>query len=84
MNKKQLIAEIAQASGITHRDAEKMLNTTFDVITGELMAGNDVKLSGFGKFYVKTIPSRKGVCPIGNIPYESEEKKKFAFKGSTI
>ena len=84
MNKAQLIAEIAEAAGITKNDAAKMLNTTFDIIIGELVAGNEVKLTGFGKFYVKTIPARKGVCAIGNIPYESPEKKKYAFKGAVI
>ena len=85
MNKAQLIAEIAEAAGITKNDAAKMLNTTFDIIVGELVAGNEVKLSGFGKFYLKTIPARKGLCAMhGNKPYESEEKKKYAFKGSTI
>ena len=54
MNKAQLIAEIAEAAGITKNDAAKMLNTTFDIIIGELVAGNEVKLSGFGKFYLKT------------------------------
>ena len=85
MNKAQLIAEIAEAAGITNSDAKKMLNTTFDIIIGELVAGNEVKLSGFGKFYLKTIPARKGVCTMqGNIPYESPEKKKYAFKGAVI
>ena len=84
MNKAQLIAEIAEAAGITNNDAKKMLNTTFDIIVGEMIAGNEVKLTGFGKFYVKTIPARKGVCAIGNIPYESPEKKKYAFKGAVI
>ena len=85
MNKKQLITEIAQVSGVSLKDAEKMLNTTFDIIIGEMIAGNEVKLTGFGKFYVKTIPARKGVCAMqGNIPYESPEKKKYAFKGAVI
>ena len=84
MNKKQLITEIAQVSGVSLKDAEKMLNTTFDIIVGEMIAGNEVKLTGFGKFYVKTIPARKGVCAIGNVPYESPEKKKYAFKGAVI
>ena len=85
MNKAQLIAEIAEATGVTNSDAKKLLNTTFDIIMGELEAGNEVTLSGFGKFYLKTIPARKGLCAMhGNKPYESEEKKKYAFKGSTI
>lgn len=85
MNKKQLITEIAQVSGVSLKDAEKMLNTTFDIIIGEMIAGNEVKLTGFGKFYVKTIPARKGVCAMqGNIPYECPEKKKYAFKGAVI
>ena len=85
MNKAQLIAEIAEAAGITKNDAKKMLNITLDLIIREIISGNELKFPGFGKFYLKTIPARKGVCAMqGNIPYESPEKKKYAFKGSTI
>ncbi|NCD17765.1 MAG: DNA-binding protein [Actinobacteria bacterium] len=84
MTKAQLIAEIAEAAGITIKDAKKIFNITLDIIIREIISGNEVKFPGFGKFYRKTIPARKGVCAIGNIPYESSEKKKYAFKGSTI
>ena len=60
MNKAQLIAEIAEAAGITNNDAKKMLNTTLDILVREIAAGNEVRLTGFGKFYLKTIPARKG------------------------
>ena len=84
MNKKQLIAKIAEEADITKDCAKMLLSITLDLIIREIVAGNEVKLPRFGKFYVKTIPARKGVCAIGNVPYESPEKKKYAFKGSTI
>lgn len=85
MNKKQLIAKIAEEADITKDCAKMLLCITLDLIIREIVAGNEVKLTGFGKFYLKTIPARKGVCAMqGNIPYESPEKKKYAFKGSTI
>ena len=85
MNKKQLVAKIAEDADITKDYAKYLLNLTLGIIIREITAGNEVKLPRFGKFYAKTIPARKGVCAMqGNIPYESPEKKKYAFKGSTI
>ena len=52
MNKNDLVAEIAQETGISKTDATKLIDCTLDRITSTLQSGQEVRLSGFGKFFV--------------------------------
>ena len=63
MNKAELIAAVAEKSGISKKDAEKAVTSTFDAITEELVAGGKVALVGFGSFDVKTRAERVGRNP---------------------
>jgi hypothetical protein len=53
MNKSELIGIVAEKSGITKKDAERVVNATLDTIAAELKKGEKVQLSGFGIFEVK-------------------------------
>ena len=48
MNKTELIAEVAKKCGISKKDAEKAVTTTFDTIADALSQGDKVQLVGFG------------------------------------
>ena len=50
MNKTELIAAIAEKSGIAKKDAEKALAAFTSVVTDELKKGGKVQLVGFGTF----------------------------------
>ena len=50
MNKTELIAAAAERSGLTKKDAEKVLNAAIDAITAALVEGDKVQVSGFGIF----------------------------------
>jgi DNA-binding protein HU-beta len=63
MNKTELIAAAAQQSGITKKDAERVINAAIDTITAALMKGEKVQLSGFGIFEVKEREARVGRNP---------------------
>ena len=63
MNKSELIAAIADRSGLSRKDSEKALNATFDAITDALEAGEKVQLVGFGVFDVKERAARVGRNP---------------------
>ena len=54
MNKTELIAEVAKKCGMSKKDAEKAVTTTFDTITEALSQGDKVQLVGFGGFETKT------------------------------
>jgi len=63
MNKTELIAKIAEKSGLSKKDSEKALNATFDSITSALSDGDKVQLIGFGSFEVKSRAARIGRNP---------------------
>ncbi len=60
MNKTQLIAQVAQRTGVTKRDAERLVNTTLEVMAETLQSHEKVQLSGFGTFEAKLRSGRTG------------------------
>lgn len=63
MNKLQLTEQLAAKLGITHSEAERMLNTMISLIYEILRTGDKVNISGFGQFSVSHRASRIGVNP---------------------
>ncbi len=63
MNKTELIALAAENSGMTKKDAERVLNAALDAITVSLMKGEKVQLSGFGTFEIRDREARIGRNP---------------------
>ena len=63
MTKHDLARQIAIDAGITAGQAASILDTAFDVIAGELTAGRDVAIAGFGKFSVTERAAREGRNP---------------------
>ena len=63
MNKTELIAAVAEKTGMTKKDAERVINATVDTITEKLVAGEKVAMSGFGIFEVKAREARVGRNP---------------------
>ena len=60
MNKSELVASVAEKSGLTKKDAEKAVNAVFDSITATLVSGEKVQLVGFGTFEVRERKERQG------------------------
>ncbi len=63
MNKAELIASIADKSGMTKKDSEKALNAFMESVNDALMKGEKVQLVGFGTFEVRERSERKGRNP---------------------
>lgn len=63
MNKAELIANVAEKTGFTKKDAEKALNGFMEAIKDELVAGGKVQLVGFGTFEVRNRKARQGRNP---------------------
>jgi DNA-binding protein HU-beta len=63
MNKTELIAAVAERSGMTKKDAERVINATVDTITTSLVSGDKVQISGFGIFETKEREARVGRNP---------------------
>ena len=63
MNKSELIAMTAENTGLTKKDAERVLNAALDAIIAAIGVHEKVHLSGFGTFEVKEREARIGRNP---------------------
>lgn len=63
MNKNELIATIAEKSGLTKKDAGAALDVAVEAITEALKKDDKVQLVGFGSFWVKERKARTGKNP---------------------
>lgn len=63
MNKTELIAEVANRTGLSKKDAESAVNATMDTIADTIAEGDKVQLVGFGTFESKERSARMGRKP---------------------
>ena len=63
MNKTELIAQVAEKTGLSKKDSELAVNASLETITETLIQGEKVQLVGFGTFEVKERPEREGRNP---------------------
>jgi DNA-binding protein HU-beta len=63
MNKTEFAARVAKRAGSTNADAARMLQAVIDEIVAAGKKGEEVSLTGFGKFSVQKRAARNGVNP---------------------
>ena len=63
MNKTELIATVAEKTGLSKKDTEAAVNATLLTITETLKAEEKVQLVGFGSFETKKRAARTGLNP---------------------
>lgn len=68
MNKNDLVAAVADESGLSKSDAARAVDSVFDSITSALKSGGEVRLVGFGTF---SITNRK--ASVGRNPRTGEQ-----------
>ena len=82
MNKTELIAAVAEKTGLTKKDAERVVNATFETVTASLAKGEKVAVAGFGNFEVKTREARVGRNPRTKETIQIPAAKLPAFKAA--
>ena len=80
MTKVDLIAQVAEKTGLTKKDSEKVVTAVLDTITENLAKGEKVSLVGFGMFEVKERAERMGHNPKTGEPMKIEASKAPSFK----
>ncbi len=80
MNKSDLVAAIAEASGLTKADAGRALDATTGAISGALASGDSVAVTGFGSFVVRDRAARTGRNPQTGATIQIAASKVPAFK----
>jgi DNA-binding protein HU-beta len=80
VNKNDLIAQVADDSGLSKADTTKAVDAVFDSITAALKKGSEVRLVGFGTFHVSKRAASEGRNPRTgekiNIPASKQPKFK--------
>jgi DNA-binding protein HU-beta len=63
VNKTELIEEIAERTDSSKDEAQRYIETFAGTIAEALKGGEEVQITGFGKFYVRKQKAREGVNP---------------------
>ncbi len=63
MNKAELIAQVAEKSDLTKKDAERAVSALIETVEEALVRGDRVQLVGFGTFEIRERAARKGRNP---------------------
>ncbi len=80
MKKQELIAAMAEKSGLTKKDTEAALKAFTEVITEELQKGEKVQIVGFGTFEVSERGEREGRNPYTGEAMKIEASRRPKFK----
>ncbi len=80
MTKTDLIAKIAEKTGLTKKDADKAVNAFVEVVTDGLKDGDKIQLVGFGTFEVRERAAREGKNPATGEKINIPATKVPAFK----
>jgi integration host factor subunit alpha len=63
MTKIDIVDSVYKSLGISKKDSIRIVESVFEIIKDELDKGNDVMISGFGKWMVKAKKKRNGRNP---------------------
>ena len=84
MNKSELVEAIAQGSGLTKADANRVLDMFMNTVTDALKAGDQVVLTGFGSFSIANRPERKGRDPRTGAEIQIKASRVAKFKAGKL
>ena len=83
MKKSDMISALAEKTGVSKADAERVFNATFDLIKSELADGNNVAIAGFGTFKVSKRSARTGRNPQTGETLNIPARNAVSFKAGT-
>lgn len=81
LTKNDLVASVNEL-GFTKKKSVEIIETLIEIMKGTLEKGEDVLISGFGKFCVKNKNSRRGRNPATGSDLILRERKVVTFKCS--
>ena len=82
LTKVQIVELIQNQTGFTKNKSSEIVETLLEIIKGTLSSGEDVLVSGFGKFCVREKKERKGRNPATGEDMMLEPRKVVTFKCS--
>ncbi|WP_280190739.1 integration host factor subunit alpha [Delftia sp. PS-11] len=83
LTKAQLADLLFDEIGLNKRESKEMVDAFFELISQSLVAGEDVKLSGFGNFQIRTKAPRPGRNPRTGEEIPIEARRVVTFHASS-
>lgn len=80
MNKSELVASMADKSGLTKADSERAYKAFVETVTETLASGDSISLIGFGSFLVRERSARTGRNPRTGDTIQIKASKNPSFK----
>jgi integration host factor subunit alpha len=82
LTKDNLISAIVEANGYPRNQTVELVETLLELIKSKLVSGEDVLISGFGKFCVKEKHERRGRNPATGDSMMLRSRKVVTFRCS--
>ena len=84
LTKIDLIERIKNELDLSKNDSQDLLESVFSIMKQTLASGEDVKISGFGKFEVKQKKDRRGRNPQTGETITIDSRRILTYKVSTL
>ncbi len=84
MTKADLVNKVFEQVGGTKKEASGLVEKLFDMMKVTLVNGENIKVSGFGNFIVRTKRSRVGRNPQTGESIEISARRVLTFKPSQV
>lgn len=82
MNNTAIADHLAETHGLSKADARKFVDAVFTAVIDAAANGNEISISGFGKFKVKDSPAREGRNPATGEAMQIAASKKLGFSAA--
>ena len=84
LTKSDIINAIYNSTDLKLHQATKIVENLFELIKKTLESGEDILISGFGKFYVKSKNDRRGRNPVTGNDLTLDARRVVTFRCSPI
>jgi integration host factor subunit alpha len=82
LTKAQLADMLFDQIGLNKRESKDMIDAFFELIAKSVVSGQDVKISGFGNFQIRTKAPRPGRNPRTGEPIPIDSRRVVTFHAS--
>jgi len=84
MTKADIVENVSRTCGLAKKESYDLVESVFSIVKATLETGQEVKISGFGKFEVKQKNARRGRNPQTGESIILDPRKVLTFKPSNL
>lgn len=84
LTKDELITRLQAQAGLDKQESRRIVERVLDIMKDTLAGGDDLLISGFGKFSVRQKKARRGRNPQTKEALTLEPRKVLVFKASGV